>query len=306
MTAPSEKTNMHSPLDEASPEKTANLTIGKLFQMARLRSKTSLEKMSKDTRIRFKYLQAIEDDNFSVIPEKVVLRGFLKICAEYLALDHQQILHQYEAAQRVAAPVVHTAADTSEPGKSHEPAHETPRWVVIAGVSGLLVLCIIFWTVSRWATGTTPTPPRPASRPPVVAPVLESLVLTVVPTPSEPSATEPKKTDVINTPVIKPERDTAVIKKEKKTEAISRLTLKAVKNAWVKIVVDGKQVYHGLLSEGDIQTWTGKRSVYVRSPEPQFIYLSFNNRDLGPMSRANHLMDREFKSEPVQSLPKRE
>lgn len=63
------------------------LTIGKILKQSREEQKLSLDEISVLTRIRVKYLAAIEADNFDVLPSSVQQKGFIRAYASALALD---------------------------------------------------------------------------------------------------------------------------------------------------------------------------------------------------------------------------
>lgn len=61
--------------------------IGKTLKSARSAKKISLEKASKETKIAQAYLKAIEEDDFGKVPGDVVLKGFIRIYADFLGVD---------------------------------------------------------------------------------------------------------------------------------------------------------------------------------------------------------------------------
>ncbi len=63
------------------------LTIGQILKQSREEQKLSLDEISVLTRIRVKYLAAIEADNFDVLPSSVQQKGFVRAYARALALD---------------------------------------------------------------------------------------------------------------------------------------------------------------------------------------------------------------------------
>jgi len=66
--------------------------IGRLLRAARTERGVPLEKASKDTKITQKYLKAIEDEQFSFIPGEVVLKGFIRIYADYLGVESKVLI----------------------------------------------------------------------------------------------------------------------------------------------------------------------------------------------------------------------
>ncbi|MEW6400559.1 MAG: RodZ domain-containing protein [Chloroflexota bacterium] len=72
------------------------LSIGQRLRQAREYRLLSLEKAADITRIRVVYLQALENDDFSVMPSAAQGRGFLRNYAEFLDLDLDQIIAELQ------------------------------------------------------------------------------------------------------------------------------------------------------------------------------------------------------------------
>jgi cytoskeleton protein RodZ len=69
--------------------------IGSSLRAARMRQKLELSQAERDTRIRAKYLAALEDERFDVLPGAVYTKGFLRSYADYLGLDGQRFVDEY-------------------------------------------------------------------------------------------------------------------------------------------------------------------------------------------------------------------
>ncbi|NLO88948.1 MAG: helix-turn-helix domain-containing protein [Clostridia bacterium] len=70
--------------------------LGEKLKAARESMGLSLREVEEATKIRKKYLQALEKEEFDVIPGKTYAKGFLKIYAKFLNLDHEEILEEFE------------------------------------------------------------------------------------------------------------------------------------------------------------------------------------------------------------------
>jgi cytoskeletal protein RodZ len=68
------------------------------FKDARANSNITLEQIHHKTRIDIKYLEAIEDGNFEVMPE-VYIRAFIKEYAKAINLDEELIIKKYDLAR---------------------------------------------------------------------------------------------------------------------------------------------------------------------------------------------------------------
>ena len=62
-------------------------TVGVILHTARTTKGFSLEHVEKDTKIRKKFLEAIETDDFTKLPSLAYAKGFVKNYAEYLGID---------------------------------------------------------------------------------------------------------------------------------------------------------------------------------------------------------------------------
>lgn len=68
------------------------LDIGRRLERARKAKKMTLQQASEKTQIRAATLQALEQNRFEELPEIVYVRGFIRIYAQLLELDAQQLL----------------------------------------------------------------------------------------------------------------------------------------------------------------------------------------------------------------------
>lgn len=69
--------------------------LGKLLKQARLEKGITLEQLQDSTKIRKRYLEAIEEEDFRVLPGTFYARAFIKSYAEAVGLDSEQLLNQY-------------------------------------------------------------------------------------------------------------------------------------------------------------------------------------------------------------------
>ena len=69
--------------------------FGEIFKNARERRDISLEEISQATKINVKFLLAIEEERFEVLPEPYI-RAFIKTYATTIGIDVQEMLKRYE------------------------------------------------------------------------------------------------------------------------------------------------------------------------------------------------------------------
>lgn len=86
--------------------------LGSLLTRTREARGLTLEDAERDTRISRRYLQALEAEQFEVIPAPVYARGFLRSYSQYLGLDPQEALAMFP---REDDPEYQRAADANSP-----------------------------------------------------------------------------------------------------------------------------------------------------------------------------------------------
>src|SRR5438552_10015946 len=98
------------------------------------------------TKIRGKYLRALEDEQFDVLPAQTYVKGFLRSYAEYLGLDGQLYVDEYNSRF-----VVGEEEQPSRPRRSAPPSRGVQvqsRVVLLTllGIAAVTALVIVAWT----------------------------------------------------------------------------------------------------------------------------------------------------------------
>lgn len=103
--------------------------LGSWLIRAREARGLTLEDAERDTRISRRYLQALEAEQFDVIPAPVYARGFLRSYSQYLGLDPQELLALFPRDDEPAyAPSQHaqSRSATQQPPSTLSPSR--PSW----------------------------------------------------------------------------------------------------------------------------------------------------------------------------------
>lgn len=154
------------------------LEIGGGLRAARERAGLTLEQAQADTRIRARYLAALEDERYDLLPAEAYARGFLRCYAVYLGLDGQRYLSAYRARVRAAEPAI--AALPAAPSGGRRP-------VLAAAAAGLGAIALL----GAWKLDVrSPAAPEPVAASPAApraARPAPASVPAVSPAPAAPS-----------------------------------------------------------------------------------------------------------------------
>ena len=131
--------------------------IGNSLREARLRQGVDLARAEDETKVRAKYLQALEDERFDVLPGETYVKGFLRTYAEYLGLDGQLYVDEFNSRFASAdEPLV-----SSSPPRGQRP--RTPEsglvLVALAGIVAVAVLFVVAFTLSNDDSPSEPSAP---------------------------------------------------------------------------------------------------------------------------------------------------
>jgi cytoskeletal protein RodZ len=118
--------------------------VGETLQQARERKGVDLYRAERDTKIRLRYLSALEDSAYEDLPSPVYTKGFLRNYAIYLGLDPDELLERWRdemeslrSSERIA--VAPPPQPIAAPGRR---ITITPG-MFVAGIAALVVLAFI-------------------------------------------------------------------------------------------------------------------------------------------------------------------
>jgi cytoskeletal protein RodZ len=154
--------------------------IGNSLREARVRRGIDFAQAELATKIRGKYLRALEEEQFTLLPAQTYIKGFLRTYAEYLGLDGQLYVDEYNSR-------FVTGADDHEPRarrSSVRPERRNRRietnvvLVALAAIAILTVIVISAWKASGGKQNTPPVRTTSSTSPPrTVPPLLEVVAL---------------------------------------------------------------------------------------------------------------------------------
>jgi hypothetical protein len=99
--------------------------IGARLREARMRARIDINEVEVQTKIRAKYLRAIENEEWDLLPGDVYARSFLRTYGEYLGLDTRALLDDYR--RQYESPSDHELRPITPSGRDRDRAPRGPR-----------------------------------------------------------------------------------------------------------------------------------------------------------------------------------
>jgi cytoskeleton protein RodZ len=148
--------------------------IGNSLREARVRQGLDFPEIEQGTKIRAKYLRALEAEQFDLLPAQTYVKGFLRSYAESLGLDGQLYVDEYSSRF-----VVGEEDRPSRPKRAAAPPSRRIQvqsrvlLLTLLGIAAVAALVIVAWTSGEPPKETpvglgtsqqtrTPAPTRPA------------------------------------------------------------------------------------------------------------------------------------------------
>jgi hypothetical protein len=134
--------------------------IGSTLREARMRDRIDISEVEAQTKIRAKYLRAIENEEWDLLPGPVYAKSFLRTYGDYLGIDSRMLLdefkRQYERPSENDARPVGSIASRERERRGRRPAPRVPSWLPIAVVVvAILVVLGVVGSLSSSPTSTT-------------------------------------------------------------------------------------------------------------------------------------------------------
>jgi hypothetical protein len=120
--------------------------VGTILRQARNRRKVELSEVETATRIRLRYLRAIEDEDWDVLPGGVYTRGFIRTYGNFLGLDGERLAQDYRASvegETDSGGVLASAASSPDRGAPKSPRRLRFGWPIVATGVVLLAAAIV-------------------------------------------------------------------------------------------------------------------------------------------------------------------
>jgi cytoskeleton protein RodZ len=121
--------------------------IGETLREARMRRRIDMTEVESATKIRGKYLRALETEEWDLLPGPTFVKTFLRTYAEYLGLDARLLVEEYR--QRFERPSSQELTPFRRaPRRSRRRLSLVGPVAVLGG--GLMLLLVVFYALGTW------------------------------------------------------------------------------------------------------------------------------------------------------------
>jgi hypothetical protein len=122
--------------------------IGNSLREARVRRGVELVQAEGATKIRTKYLRALEEERFELLPSETYVKGFLRTYADYLGLDGQLYVDEYNSRFVIDDRVHRPRRSSARPQRRNRRTETTVVLLVLGVIAVVTVVVISAWKSS--------------------------------------------------------------------------------------------------------------------------------------------------------------
>ena len=293
--------------------------LGTILRETRQTRSVTIQDVSQVIRIRPRFLEALEEERYDVLPTPVHVRGFLRNYALYLNLDPDPLIARYNASRSMVKDIPLAKQVRPELDKAPPPPPETlddelesqpvfyrpagislqtPPWFsrdLLIGIFVLAVLVVVaFWAGNRYLlpaindAQATETPVNTADI------STEPAAVTTNGTPSSPTRTPVLEAAVPTSPPI---------------SSSIQLQVTILERSWLSVVIDGETVQEGMVQTGDLFAWDGVELAQLRTGNGAGLDVTLNGQELGPLGERGEVIEKiwglsgEIEPTPSPALP---
>jgi cytoskeleton protein RodZ len=131
--------------------------IGSTLREARMRARIDITEVETRTKIRAKYLRAIENEEWDLLPGPVYVKSFLRTYGDFLGVDSRMLTDEYK--RRYELPTEHETRPIAPLGRERERQSRgplLPPWALIAGV--LVIVVVALYVIGHLGSSKPSTP----------------------------------------------------------------------------------------------------------------------------------------------------
>ncbi len=255
--------------------------VNEVLQRARLDQRIDLATVAERTKIKAKYLQAIEAGDPKSLPGGFFYKSFVHQYATFLGVDTKAIDAEIDRALGTDTPQPLPRVARQTDVKPSSRSRGATKYYSYAALVLILVAC--YGIDGWWHQNPSVATDKIESR----APAVENTTWRRAPSPAAAPVAAVARQD------------------EPAASAGSRveLALTATEETWLSVSSDGRPVFSGLLEANQTKTVEGNEFAKLRVGNAAGLEVRLNGKPLGPLGAHGQVRDLAFTSDRFQFVP---
>ncbi len=263
--------------------------LGAVLRAARQDMGMTLSEVEQATKIRYRYLLALEEEDFASLPESIYVYGFLRTYARYLGLDANEAVELFKEQSGRQDPAG-VQPDTVILREAIRPRSVLSTNTVAAITIAIGMLVLLYFGYQQFLGAQSSIDPD-ASQTRRTATAAPAVARTAAPT-APAAATSAVKP----TPAATAGPAATATGGAQANQGVT-VALRIVGNeSWVRTVVDDLLVEQAVLKTGDTRIWRGNSYVVLRLGNAAAVDVTVNGVPQGILGGPYDVIEREWRA----------
>jgi cytoskeletal protein RodZ len=263
-------------------------TLGQFLKEQRIKNNKSLDEIAQTTKIRKGLLEALEQDNYALLPPRSYVRGMVKMYVQEVGIDLNQALDRFEAA-----PIEKTKIESAAKIKISSPSSFSGGYLLL-----LIIIAVGFIVYFTYTRKNVEEPvqligPAPQEKIAVQPSPTTALVTTAPVTTAPVNSPQPGFIASVATEAITPTSVTSPDKPSLNTRPFT-LRFEAQSQTWMRVQADGKKSANIILKPGESYQLTAENTVTLRLGNAGGVSIFFNDVPLARAGKSGEVVNLEF------------
>ncbi|MEL7564295.1 MAG: RodZ domain-containing protein [Dehalobacterium sp.] len=239
--------------------------IGDELRLYRESKGISLREVEEATKIRMKYLIALEADDYDALPGKVYVIGFLRTYARFLGMNAEELVNSLKSQSSFEV----QEEETKEKVKpTRKRSHPTALILII--VLALVIGGISFALLHDWDMNT-PNENVPQTETPQEEPDTPGNI---------PDTSEPENQNDGNS--------------ESEINGVSVTVIIKESKCWIGVNIDGVSDFEGTLYAGENRTFSGQEKISIKYGNARVVEVIANGESTYPVDNTGQVVTKEY------------
>jgi cytoskeleton protein RodZ len=286
-------------------ESNGEAKIGRILEQERKKKGLSLEEVEQATKIRKRYLDGLEREDYAVLPAGVYAQGFLKTYANYLGLDGEDLSRKLKSRRKPRRERginynTETENGFEEPLLAPTGLHGTekrrfPTSAVVTLLVAVLILAVVIgalYFVGRGVEASRPgeddpSPAKPAENPPKQKPEK-------VASRDDAGEASAQKDEAAGSAEDAGNAGTEDAQQSAPPDMLKVSIKVSDRPSWLLIRTDGTPVYEQVAQPGFSRTFEADRRLYIRGGDAGAVTMEINGQDAGTLGDPYNIGEKNF------------
>ncbi len=255
-------------------------SIGQELTSARKKRALSLKEVEETLKIRLRFLEALENDDFDVLPGKAYVKGFIRSYASFLKIDPIPLVEEYKKMEPEDNNLIYDSA-IAKLGAS--PAGK-PRLRIFTASAAILTIIFIMTSFLAYLGYKDSLQSQRLNDKKYVDKELRRL---------EKPQEEKARTD-------EKAREREKNKKEEKAKKdtdLFKIKIVVTEGSWVRLKAERKTFFSKYVKDGESQTFISRRPVEVTASKGTNVKVFIDGTERGPVSDNRGYSTYEYKKD---------